>query len=216
MVELINKIMIVGIISAVIIIGMMSSTINTSLFDDSLTWAALIISISAGVIITLIVDKKSSDSHNEVVGAQNEISNLLARLDETDQKHDEALSKLNQSRIKNEELAKNSVLSSLCYIESMFDKLISALKNNPLTGKDMKLIVNVLDHLESPLNIIEQAIPQSSIEFKRHGTEIQDITMLIRRLIIASVAVSDEEAKRTFTLIEKTHPKLKALIHKIS
>ena len=216
MADLFIKSLIVGILSSIFIMGLILFTLNTDYFGDSLTWTALVISISAGIIITLIVDKRASDAHENVLQSQKEIQNLLKQLDETDRKHNEVLTQLNESRTRNENLAKNSIVTSSNYVKSMLVRLISSLDEQTLGKKQMNLIVNVLNHLESPLNLIEQAIPQSSKEFRIYESDIKDITQILRKLIIASVVVTDAEVIKTFELIKKSNEKLEGLLKKIN
>ena len=215
-VKLNHKIIIVGVVALVVILSLAMLTYNSEYFNSGLTWITLIISISAGIMITIIVDKRSSDAHAEVTASQEEISILLSRLDETDQKHNRALHELKESKTKNEMLAKNSIISSLEYIESMLNRLTTALKNKTLDPMDKKLISNVLDHLESPLNLIEQAMPQSGTCFQDYNAEIQEMTQILRKLILASISVPDNKMSEIFRSINKANKKLTTLNKKIS
>ena len=143
MADLIIKTIIVGVLDSMFILVLLLLTLDTAYFDDALTWIALIISIGAGVIITIIVDKRTSDSHQEVIKSQIEISHLLKRLEHTDLLHHKVLDKLDASRVQKEELAKHSIIISLCYIFSILSKLISSLNEKNLNAKDMQLITNV-------------------------------------------------------------------------
>lgn len=216
MADLIIKTIIVGVLDSMFILVLLLLTLDTAYFDDALTWIALIISIGAGVIITIIVDKRTSDSHQEVIKSQIEISHLLKRLEHTDLLHHKVLDKLDASRVQKEELAKHSIIISLCYIFSILSKLISSLNEKNLNAKDMQLITNVLNHLESPLNIIEQSIPHTDTDFQKYELDVQNITKLLRKLIIASISVSRNEVKITFELVQKTNNKLEKVIKKIS
>ena len=216
MTYLVKKTITVGSVAFAVIIVVIFLTLNTAYFDDVLAWITLIISIGVGIIITIIVDKRASDSHQEVIRSQADISDLLERLKQTDQMHKESLDKLNESRIKKEELAKDSILTSLCYVSSILLKLISSLNEKKLDGKHMQLIRNVLDHLESPLNIIEQSIPHTDNNFQNYKSDIQTFTKSSRKLIIASVSVSDNEVKDIFRLIKKTSEILEEIIKKNS
>ena len=73
-----------------------------------------------------------------------------------------------------------------------------------------------LNHLESPLNIIEQSIPHTDTDFQKYELDVQNITKLLRKLIIASISVSRNEVKITFELVQKTNNKLEKVIKKIS
>lgn len=213
--------MINGVLSVLFIIGLMLLTLDTEYFTNSLMWSALIISISAGLMITLIVDKRALDAHNEVLESQKEIAKILQQLDETDQKHKDVLAQLKQSEIRRESLAKSSIIESLTYVKSMLDHLTSSLEKSKLEksklGKtELNLIIDVLNHLESSLNTIQQSIPQSSIEFKKHELDIKDVTNILRKLIMASISASDLEITEIFELIKKNNEKLGILLKQIS
>ena len=212
MTGLLGKSLIVGIFASSSIVILAFFTLNAEYFGDLLTWTTLIISISAGIIITLIVDKRASDAHGEVLQSQSEIERLLQQLGKTDRKHNEALTQLNQSKTRSENLAKDSIVTSLNYVKSMLDRLVSSLDEQTLGKEQMVLIVSVLNHLESSLNLIEQAIPQSSGEFRTYESDIKYITQILRKLIIASVVVSNSDIVKTFELINKCNKKLDSLL----
>ena len=100
--HLLEHCIIIGVIIGIIIIGLLAFTFNTESFNDSLSWVILIISIGTGIIIALIVDERAKQAHQEVTTSQNEITELVTKLDETDGKHNEILDLLKKSHESND------------------------------------------------------------------------------------------------------------------
>ncbi len=211
-----HKTLIIGLISVILIANLILLTINTEYSSNAITWSAVIVSVSAGIIVTSIVDKRASDAHNEVLRSQNKIAKILKQLDETDQKHNKVLTHLKQSKLRNENLAKNSITASLKYIQLMLNRLELSLNKPTLEKKEMDLIINVLSHLESPLNLIEQSVPQSGAEFKKYEADIENVVAVLRKLIIASIVVSDSKVAEVFELIRHSNRKLEILLKQVS
>ena len=179
-------------------------------------WSALIISISAGIIITIIVDTRATDAHNEVLHSQEKIKNILHQLDITDQKHNEVLTQLEQSKTRNENLAKKTILSSLNYIKSMLDNLTASIQKQIPEKNEIDFVVGVMHHLESPLNLVEQAIPQSSMEFKIYDSDITSVVLILRKLIIASSVTPASRTDELFELLKMSNQKLDTLLEQIN
>lgn len=213
--ELLIKVIITGIITGVVIISLISAIINTGLFENIAPWIALIVSISTGIIITIIVDERAKRAHQEVITSQEEIAILIRKLEETDRKHNEALELLRKSRKHNEDLSSTSLISTLEYVVDMLDKLFKVIKIDKINVDDQKLVEKLLSHLESPLNILTQALPQTGTRFQNQKDELSDSINTLRKLVIASLVVSDTELKRTVSALKKNKDKLEDVLKKI-
>ena len=213
--KLLESCIIVGMIVGVVIIGLLAFTINTEFFSDVRSWSILIISVGAGIIIALIVDDRAKQSHHEVTTSQEEITKLVTKLDETDKKHNQILDLLKESNEANEELATNTIISTLDYIVGMLTKLFKHVKPDNLQPSDRKLIENLLIHLESPLNLIIQVLPHTGNRLKEQKDELSTSVTTSRKLVIASIVTTDAEAKRTAEALLKNKIKLESVLEKI-
>ena len=206
---------IVGTVVGIIIIGLLATTVNTEYFDNTLSWVLLTISIGASIIIALIVYEQAKQSHREVTTSQTEITNLIRKLDETDKKHNMILDILKESNAANEELATNTLISTLEYIVDMLGKLFNHIKPDDLHTDDRKLIKTLLTHLESPLNLILQVLPHTGNRLKEQKKELSDNVLILRKIIIASIVTGDAETKRTAKVLFKNKIELKDVLEKI-
>ena len=213
--RLLENFIIVGVIVGVVITGLLGFTINTKFFNDILTWIILIISIGAGIIIALIVDDRAKQSHNEVTTSQEEITRLVTKLDETDKKHNKILDLLKESNTAKEELATNTIISTLGYIVDMLSKLFNHVKPDHLQPNDSKLIENLLIHLESPINLIIQILPHTGNRLKNQKDELSTSVGTLRKIVIASIITTDAEANRTAEALLKNKMKLQNVLEKI-
>ena len=78
--SLIEKCMIFGITGIIIIIPLFLLTYNTDLSDESLAWVTLIVSVEAGIIITLIVKEKADESLSVEIIPSNMLAHGLLRI----------------------------------------------------------------------------------------------------------------------------------------
>ena len=206
---------IVGTIVGIIIIGLLATTVNTEYFDNTLSWVLLTISIGASIIIALIVYEQAKQSHREVTTSQTEITNLVRKLDETDKKHNMILDILKESNAANEELATNTLISTLEYIVDMLGKLFNHIKPDDPHTDDGKLIKTLLTHLESPLHLILQVLPHTGNRLKEQKKELSDNVLILRKIIIASIVTGDAETKRTAQVLFKNKIELEDVLEKI-
>lgn len=212
--ELMHKCMITGTVILIIIIGIFALTSDSQSIQP-ITWTVLIISIGAGIIITLIVDDKAKESHSQVIASQEQINVLLRRLEETNQLHNNALTALRESRQSSEKLARNSIETTLQYIINILEKLFNIIDPDNLKRDDKQLVTKILGHFESPLNLIIQAVPQTDSSFTNYKDELIQSVEILRKLVIASIVISASETKRTVIALKKSKEKLDDILIKI-
>ena len=212
--ELMHKCMITGTVILIIIIGIFALTSDSQSIQP-ITWTVLIISIGAGIIITLIVDDKAKESHSQVIASQEQINVLLRRLEETNRLHNNALTALRESRQSSEKLARNSIETTLQYIINILEKLFNIIDPDNLKRDDKQLVTKILGHFESPLNLIIQAVPQTDSSFTNYKDELIQSVEILRKLVIASIVISASETKRTVIALKKSKEKLDDILIKI-
>lgn len=212
--ELMHKCMITGTVILIIIIGIFALTSDSQSIQP-ITWTVLIISIGSGIIIALIVDDKAKESHSQVIASQEQINVLLRRLEETNRLHNNALTALRESRQSSEKLARNSIETTLQYIINILEKLFNIIDPENLKRDDKQLVTKILGHFESPLNLIIQAVPQTDSSFTNYKDELIQSVETLRKLVIASIVISDSETKRTVTALKKSKEKLENILIKI-
>lgn len=212
--ELMHKCMITGTVILIIIIGTFALTSDSQSIQP-ITWTVLIISIGAGIIIALIVDDKAKESHSQVIASQEQINVLLRRLEETNRLHNNALTALRESRQSSEKLARNSIETTLQYIINILEKLFNIIDPENLKRDDKQLVTKILGHFESPLNLIIQAVPQTDSSFTNYKDELIQSVETLRKLVIASIVISDSETKRTVIALKKSKEKLDDILIKI-
>lgn len=212
--ELIHKCMITGITLVIIIIGILVLSLGfPSINTDS--WITLCTSIGIGIIITLIVDDRAKASHSQVITSQEQINELLKKLEQTNILHNDALVALQESRESIEKIARNSIETTLQYIINILEKLFNNVDPENLKSGDKQLVTKVLSHFESPLNLVIQAVPQTDSSFSTYKDELIQLVETIRKLVIASIVISDEETKRTILALKKSKEKLGEILIKI-
>lgn len=209
-----HKCMITGTVLLIIIIGTFALTSDSQSIQP-ITWTVLIISIGAGIIIALIVDDKAKESHSQVIASQEQINVLLRRLEETNRLHNNALTALRESRQSSEKLARNSIETTLQYIINILEKLFNIIDPENLKRDDKQLVTKILGHFESPLNLIIQAVPQTDSSFTNYKDELIQSVETLRKLVIASIVISDSETKRTVIALKKSKEKLDDILIKI-
>lgn len=209
-----HKCMITGTVILIIIIGTFALTSDSQSIQP-ITWTVLIISIGAGIIIALIVDDKAKESHSQVIASQEQINVLLRRLEETNRLHNNALTALRESRQSSEKLARNSIETTLQYIINILEKLFNIIDPENLKRDDKQLVTKILGHFESPLNLIIQAVPQTDSSFTNYKDELIQSVETLRKLVIASIVISDSETKRTVIALKKSKEKLDDILIKI-
>ena len=209
-----HKCMITGTVILIIIIGIFALTSDSQSIQP-ITWTVLIISIGSGIIIALIVDDKAKESHSQVIASQEQINVLLRRLEETNRLHNNALTALRESRQSSEKLARNSIETTLQYIINILEKLFNIIDPENLKRDDKQLVTKILGHFESPLNLIIQAVPQTDSSFTNYKDELIQSVETLRKLVIASIVISDSETKRTVTALKKSKEKLENILIKI-
>jgi len=209
-----HKCMITGIVILIIIIGIFALTLDSQSIQP-ITSTVLIISIGAGIIIALIVDDKAKESHSQVIASQEQINVLLRRLEETNRLHNNALTALRESRQSSEKLARNSIETTLQYIINILEKLFNIIDPENLKRDDKQLVTKILGHFESPLNLIIQAVPQTDSSFTNYKDELIQSVETLRKLVIASIVISDSETKRTVIALKKSKEKLDDILIKI-
>ena len=209
-----HKCMITGIVILIIIIGIFALTLDSQSIQP-ITWTVLIISIGAGIIITLIVDDKAKESHSQVIASQEQINVLLRRLEETNRLHNNALTALRESRQSSEKLARNSIETTLQYIINILEKLFNIIDPENLKHDDKQLVTKILGHFESPLNLIIQAVPHTDSSFTNYKDELIQSVEILRKLVIASIVISASETKRTVIALKKSKEKLDDILIKI-
>lgn len=212
--ELMHKCMITGTVILIIIIGTFALTSDSQSIQP-ITWTVLIISIGAGIIIALIVDDKAKEAHSQVIASQEQINVLLRRLEETNRLHNNALTALRESRQSSEKLARNSIETTLQYIINILEKLFNIIDPENLKRDDKQLVTKILGHFESPLNLIIQAVPQTDSSFTNYKDELIQSVETLRKLVIASIVISDSETKRTVIALKKSKEKLDDILIKI-
>ena len=212
--ELMHKCMITGTVILIIIIGIFALTSDSQSIQP-ITWTVLIISIGSGIIIALIVDDKAKESHSQVIASQEQINVLLRRLEETNRLHNNALTALRESRQSSEKLARNSIETTLQYIINILEKLFNIIDPENLKRDDKQLVTKILGHFESPLNLIIQAVPQTDSSFTNYKDELIQSVETLRKLVIASIVISDSETKRTVIALKKSKEKLDDILIKI-
>lgn len=209
-----HKCMITGTVILIIIIGTFALTSDSQSIQP-ITWTVLIISIGAGIIIALIVDDKAKESHSQVIASQEQINVLLRRLEETNRLHNNALTALRESRQSSEKLARNSIETTLQYIINILEKLFNIIDPENLKRDDKQLVTKILGHFESPLNLIIQAVPQTDSSFTNYKDELIQSVETLRKLVIASIVISDSGTKRTVIALKKSKEKLDDILIKI-
>lgn len=209
-----HKCMITGTVILIIIIGTFALTSDSQSIQP-ITWTVLIISIGAGIIIALIVDDKAKESHSQVIASQEQINVLLRRLEETNRLHNNALTALRESRQSSEKLARNSIETTLQYIINILEKLFNIIDPENLKRDDKQLVTKILGHFESPLNLIIQAVPQTDSSFTNYKDELVQSVETLRKLVIASIVISDSGTKRTVIALKKSKEKLDDILIKI-
>lgn len=212
--ELMHKCMITGTVILIIIIGIFALTLDSQSIQP-IPWTALIVSIGAGIIIALIVDDKAKESHSQVIASQEQINLLLRRLEETNRLHNDALTALQESRQSSEKLARNSIETTIQYVINILEKLFNIIDPENLKHGDKQLVTKILGHFESPLNLIIQAVPQTDSSFANYKDELIQSVETLRKLVIASIVISDSETKRTVIALKKNKEKLDDILIKI-
>ena len=210
--DFLHSSMISGTATAILVLTLFFLTYGTELQDEALAWITMVISIEAGVIITLIVDQKTKEAHKEVMKSHDQIQELLGTLAETDKKHNQALDALNISRELNEKLAAKSLITTLNYVVDMLNKLFNVIDLNKLGPEDGKLITNLLQHIESPLNLIMQSVQQTGSKLSGQKNDIIANTETLRKLVIASAVVGNSETKRTADALKISKEKFEDII----
>ena len=206
--------MITGTVIAIIIIGIFALNLDPQSIPP-ITWIALIISIGTGIIIALIVDDRAKESHSQVIASQEQINVLLRRLEQTNRLHNDALTALQESRQSSEKLARNSIETTIQYVISILEKLFNIIDPENLKSGDKQLVTKILSHFESPLNLVIQAVPQTDSSFINYKDELIQSVETLRKLVIASIVISDSETKRTVTALKKSKEKLENILIKI-
>ena len=212
--DLLHKCMITGTVIIIVIIGFLALTLESQLIQP-ITWTVLIISIGTGIIIALIVDDRAKESHSQVIASQEQINVLLGRLEQTNRLHNDALTALRESRQSNEKLARNSIETTLQYVINILEKLFKIIDPENLKSGDKQLVTKILGHFESPLNLIIQAVPQTDSSFTNYKNGLIQSVETLRKLVIASIVISDSETKRTVTALKKSKEKLESILIKI-
>ncbi|MCV0392005.1 MAG: hypothetical protein K5790_01785 [Nitrosopumilus sp.] len=187
------------------VLGISIFTLNTSFQNDSITWITLVLSLGSGIIITLIVNDKAKLAHQEVITSQQTITDLLEKLEETDKKHQKVLKLLQDSTESNEQRAKDAILINLIYIKNMLEKIFKHIDKNNIQKKDFKLITDVLKHLESSIDLTMQSLNVVGVQINENKkSQINSSLETLRKIIIASLVITDENWKKTGELLHKS------------
>ena len=214
---LLEKCISIGVAIGIINITLITTIFNTSFFNEVISWVILTISIGSGIIIALIVDDRAKQSHEEVRTSQEEITTLITKLNESDRRHNEILNLLEKNTQANEELAVNSIISTLEYIINMLQRLFKVIDENNVKSGDDKLVENLLGHLESPLNLIIQTQPNTRKRFECQSTKLTTSVQTLRKLVITSIVIKDDYSiKRTVKALSKNKEQLENIQKKIN
>lgn len=185
---------------------------------DLAAWITLSISAGIGIAIAITVDDKAEKSHQEVITSQDTIRQLLSRLDSTNQKHDHTLNMLDNGRIKNENTASFTVTKNFEYIHEYIETVLNAIDNAPASIKQKKdLISKTVLHIESPINIIEQAIQNTGTCLSnKQQTTMLSLTSILRKIIILATLDLDSKIDEIVIDLRNTQEKIDTLIKEVN
>lgn len=218
MTKLLDKLFLIGMcimVSSTLLI-LISYYLQNS--KDLAAWVTLVISAGIGISIAVVVDEKSEKSHQEVLKSQITIQQLLERLDSTNLKHKETLSMLDSGRIKNESAAFFTVTKNWDYIDEYLETVLNAIDRSSSTLKQKKdLISKTVLHIESPINIIEQAIQNTGtcLSESQRNTMLS-LTSILRKIIILATLELDSKIDEIISDLHTSMNKISNLIIEIN
>jgi len=152
----------VGALTIIISIGIFQFLIKEPL-SDILAWIILVISTGIGIIITLIVDNRSTQSHKEVMKSEDKVQQI-------NEKHREILEKL--KTIANEKsrialriilLSLNGVVRNLRTIETYYTKEMNL--------ASYRIIENEFSEMRSNVNLLSVTIQESALHLSKDQIE---------------------------------------------
>lgn len=218
MAKLLDRLFLIGICTMIISALLILVSYYLQNFKDLAAWVTLVISAGIGIAIAVIVDEKSEKSHQEVIKSQSIIRQLLERLDSTNLKHEETLRMLDSGRTKNESTAFFTVTKNWDYINEYLETVLNAIDRTSPTLKQKKdLISKTVLHIESPINIIEQAIQNTGTCLSEGcRNTMLSLTSILRKIIILATLELDSKIDEIISDLRTSMNKISNLIEEIN
>lgn len=213
----VDKVFITGISAAITsMLLILVSYIQNS--HDLAAWLTLVISASIGVIIAIIIDEKAEKSHQEVMNSQDTIRQLLSRLDSTNLKHEQILGMLDSGRAKNENTSFFTVTKNWDYINEYLETVLSAIdRSTPSLKQKKELISKTVLHIESPINIIEQAIQNTGTRLSEdQQSSMLSLISILRKIIILATLDLDSKINEIISDLDSVKEKISNLMQEVN